>query len=385
MVEQVDHDASFDIYEVAQQIYKQGNFESELMNPYAYRRFPARGQYDFHVDFENKGSRPDYRLFTEESGRRIIFVSRDRPFIMKAVFRLPLTPLNLYLRIIPLFKSHTREGEVVLRCANHERQHPAADAQYASRSFVNVQSPCACYCYLEKHLTVLVPVDRRRIAMGLGQHQSVDEPRTSQSSQSSYPMGHVSENLVCRIGCYTSCLGGQSRGAVELLVRLEELQSDPCKQPVVFGTDRVEVHCSSTPARDIRVYCQNAATTTPKRGSHHRRRGLSEPTIVDTASLSSPSYNKRPLALTGSAIENSSSQESDAAPRDSSKPSSPESVNLCVGGIKQRFYIVATRSKRMAAEFRLMDDSKAAFDGRRLSRTKFMTNREECKRAQQIV
>lgn len=55
------------------------------------------------------------------------------------------------------------------------------------------------------------------------------------------------------------------------------------------------------------------------------------------------------------------------------------------GGPKQRFYLVATKSKERAAQLRLMDDASAAFDGVRMSSSKFIAYRKDCLMAQCIA
>lgn len=145
-----------------------------------------------------------------------------------------------------------------LRCPNHTQKsvlstttEPEAITKpsEASRSFVTVESPLANYCFLQGHLTVLLCLDRTEMAVSIRplthtiqRHQEDSQERRHSDSEgpndelslqsqsqsvppspSSYPMGVTETNFVCRIGCYTSCLGGQVRGAVELVFRLEEI------------------------------------------------------------------------------------------------------------------------------------------------------------------
>ncbi|EUB61131.1 hypothetical protein EGR_03979 [Echinococcus granulosus] len=522
-------------------------------------RHPFRGQYDFRLDFDGKETARDCKFYADKTGRRIIFVNRDRPFVMRALFRLPLTPLNLYIRIVPLYIAHARRNEVVCRCPNHAHQLVTPESGVSAtalsemeaaetlRSFIMIQSPLARYCRLQGHLTVLLPIDRLQMALNLGpppdhrahrhhreRKQSEREerlgggvsvltstpPSHSQSvpsSSSSYPMGVAAENLVCRIGCYTSCLGGQTRGAVELVVRLEEMPRisfassterdnieffegycvascyglvfiyvstgtimislrenevfavdnvdatrtrypcacplagalglevtistfslsfhgpkgmftrerfvseakpfgdgllyfinrrlvvqrgrtfeicgcpDPLQPPSVLGLDSVEVHCSSTPARDIRIHIENAASSSARfkssnavsgRGTgnrssgvrRHGRRGLSEPSIS--------TRTKRRLTLVGtnactatdvgisgldSPVNSTEVISASFSSSNASSVSSSAFIDVPMGGSgggpKQRFYLVATKSKERAGQLRLMDDAWAAFDG----------------------
>ncbi|CDI98206.1 p53 transcription factor DNA binding [Echinococcus multilocularis] len=419
-------------------------------------RHPFRGQYDFRLDFDGKETARDCKFYADKTGRRIIFVNRDRPFVMRALFRLPLTPLNLYIRIVPLYIAHARRNEVVCRCPNHAHQLVTPElgvsatalsemeAAETLRSFIMIQSPLARYCRLQGHLTVLLPIDRLQMALNLGpppdhrahrhhrerkQSEREEErlgggvsvltstpPSHSQSvpsSSSSYPMGVAAENLVCRIGCYTSCLGGQTRGAVELVVRLEEMPSDPLQPPSVLGLDSVEVHCSSTPARDIRIHIENAASSSARfksssavsgRGTgnrssgvrRHGRRGLSEPSIS--------TRTKRRLTLVGtnacmatdvgisgpdSPVNSTEVISASFSSSNASSVSSSAFIDVPMGGSgggpKQRFYLVATKSKERAGQLRLMDDAWAAFDGVRMSSSKFMAYRKDCLLAQCIA
>ncbi|VDM33530.1 unnamed protein product [Hydatigera taeniaeformis] len=444
------------------------------------QRRPFRGQYDFRLDFDGKGSAKDYKFYADETGRRVIFVNRDRPFVMRALFRLPLTPLNLYIRVVPLYIAHARRNEVVCRwlitscyrahlsssfpplappklmdrCANHVHQlgTPTSgasksasemEAADALRSFITVQSPLARYCRLQGHLTILIPIDRQEMALGLRPppehranrcHREVKQsereggrlgsgvsvqistsPSHSQlvsQSPSSYPMGVAAESIVCRIGCYTSCLGGQARGAVELVVRLEEMSSDPLQPPSVLGLDCVEVHCSSTPARDIRMYTENATSSThfkPStiiRGSsagnrssgsrRHGRRGLSEPSISTRTKqrLTQVGANARTTTDFGSSGREGAANSSEVvppslSPSDASSISNSAFIDVPIGGSsggpRQRFYLVATKSKERAAQLRLIDDAFAAFDGVQMSSSKFMAYREDCLMAQCIA
>lgn len=154
------------------------------------------------------------------------------------------------------------------RCPNHTYRSaakssgtpvpsPAESSYYtdASRNIVCIQAPNAQHCFLDGHLTVLLQLDRRQMAMGLRPpspcsssssrryrnsygksgdslpHSMINSTQVHlQNSQSppsgctsSYPMGVAMEDLVCRIGCYNSCFGGQPKGGIELIVRLEEL------------------------------------------------------------------------------------------------------------------------------------------------------------------
>lgn len=57
----------------------------------------------------------------------------------------------------------------------------------------------------------------------------------------------------------------------------------------------------------------------------------------------------------------------------------------CGRGVKERFYLVVTKSKERAEQFRFIDDASAAYDGQRMSSNKFMANRKDCVMVQNIV
>ncbi|KAM7536145.1 hypothetical protein Aperf_G00000092109 [Anoplocephala perfoliata] len=470
----VDHDLAFDadVFE-ARQLMTSTRPSGHIIDIQSRRPFP--GEYGFHLDFEDKELAKDYKLFSDSKGKRILFVHRDKSFVIRSLFRLPLTPANLFIRVVPLFIAHARRNEAVYRCANHSYPlvTPSPDTSVldptgtasvsgASRSLICIQASQAQYCHLEGHLTVLLPLDRRQMAVGMKppspfrrrKHQTCEngsskdenppsspapdgpispnihsQSQSSATCSSSYPMGVAIEDLVCRIGCYTSCLGGHSKGAVELIVRLEELPMDPNQRPIVLGLDRVEVHCSATPARDIRIYVINSnaaakkaarkasfatrsspASAAPK-DRRSGRRGLStSPAVADTSK--SKGRSKRRLALVEGNISERSSPEVDvgndnnnggntgtvekvihitSSPTSSetvaatSESNSPAFIDLLIGDAKQRFYLVATKSKERALQLRLMDDSSAAFDGSRMSSSRFAAYRKECLRAQSIA
>eukprot|EP00108_Taenia_solium_P009238 TsM_001101100 transcript=TsM_001101100 gene=TsM_001101100 len=445
-----DHELPFDALEAAHQLMSSA---APRLSVDLQARRPFRGQYDFRLDLDDKESAKDYKFYADETGRRIIFVNRDRPFVMRALFRLPLTPLNLYIRVVPLYVAHARRNEVVCRCANHVHQlvtptsgasEPASEMEAADalRSFITVQSPPAHYCRLQGHLTVLMPINRQEMALSLGpppEHRahrhnrerkqleregerlgggaSVPTSTPSSHSQSvslssSYPMGVATEDIVCRIGCYTSCLGGHARGAVDLVVRLEEMSSDPLQPPSVLGLDCVEVHCSSTPARDIRIYAENAASSSAhfkpsaivrgsgagNRGSGGRRlgrRGLSEPSISTRTKQRLTVVGTNPRTAAGVRISGYDNPVNSAevvttsfSPSNASIVSGSAFIDVPMGesdGPRQRFYLVATKSKERAAQLRLMDDASAAFDGVRMSSSKFMAYRKDCLMAQCVA
>lgn len=197
---------------------------------------------------------------------------------------------------------------------------------------------------------------------------------------------------------------------------------DPNQRPIVLGLDRVEVHCSSTPARDIRIFGAAAMKATKKasiatrsspasasaKDSCSERRGFSMPPMTADTSHSK-GRSKRRLALVGDNISGRSSPGAGVgdnggdtgtveevirvpvSPTSSGTVAatfgsgSPAFIDLLVGGAKQRFYLVATKSKERAMQLRLMDDASAAFDGSRMSSTRFAAYRKECLRAQSIA
>lgn len=113
---------------------------------------------------------------------------------------------------------------MVIRCANHATTNPDEPPESA-KSFITVQSRGVQYPNLANHLTVLVPVDRLQLALEDDQRRSQQNSNSFSQQQCSYPTAVLTESLACRIRCYTSCLGGHTRGATELIVRLEELNA----------------------------------------------------------------------------------------------------------------------------------------------------------------
>ncbi|VUZ53628.1 unnamed protein product, partial [Hymenolepis diminuta] len=340
------HDPSFNAFEATQQLMSSPYPPSHPVN--VQLRLPFRGHYDFHLDFKDVDLSKDYKFFTGPNGRRILFVNRDKPFVIRALFRLPLTPSNLYIRVIPLFTSYSRRNEAVLRCPNHTYQSvvkspgasgpsPVELSYYgeSSRSLICIQNPHARHCHLDGHLTVLLRLDQRQMAMGLKPpslfrhrrnrgsesgtsgrgdnvpHSTITGPhlhfRNSQSSPNestwSYPMGVVTEDLVCRLGCYNSCFGGQPRGGIELVVRLEELPVDPRLPPIVHGLDSVEIHCSSTPARDIRNYAESINEGTRRASANpHQRQSTSDAIESSSSSFLADRRSGRRGPSTSSAV-----------------------------------------------------------------------------------
>ncbi|VDN42610.1 unnamed protein product, partial [Dibothriocephalus latus] len=182
----------------------------------------------------------------EMGGIRRLFVNLNKCFILDVTFRIPLTPMNLAIRIVPLFVSPQRWGDPVLRCANHtEASDPETDV-IKRRSFITVSSPDTVYAFAGPklrgdHLNLCIPINKlRSAASGIKVEDSVS------SSQEQLPL--VTENIACRLHCFSSCFGPEDKGRIELVVRLEDLTGP---EPIILGMDRVEVRCSATPSRDI--------------------------------------------------------------------------------------------------------------------------------------
>ncbi len=157
--------------------------------------------------------------------------------------------------------------------------------------------------------------------------------------------------------------------------------------PTVHGVDRIEVHCSSTPARDIRTFTEketedegSVASAARSSSSRQRRRGISEPSAPATGShskrrLALVTTNSRSAASTPATVLSGSSQEGDVA---TNLPAFVDVPAADGSGTVERFFIVATRSEERAAQFRLNDDTAAAFNGERFSVKSFISNRDKC-------
>ncbi|VDO14436.1 unnamed protein product [Rodentolepis nana] len=451
------HDRSFNILDSAHQLMSPLRQTRRQINVQS--RHPIVGQYDFRLDLKDTQLTKEYKLYSGSNGKRVLFVNRDRPFVLRILFRLPLTPSNLWIRIIPLFTSPSRRNEAVLRCANHTCQSvaksPAASVACpvesshcadASRSLICIQNPLAKCCYLEGHLTVLLRLDQCQLAMGVKPPSPCPKKRRGSVKSSphaplqdsqflpdectpSYPMGVASEDLVCRLGCYNSCFGGQPKGGIELIVRLEELPEDPSLPPIVHGLDSVEIHCSSTPARDIRNYAESIAEANRKVSANApkqsvtksssssssfnvSRRGLAASSVVTSSNIlsSGTSRSKRRLALAGgnlgggecaprrrgrdddddglsilSQSSSASSQNLTTTPTPFPSTGTTTSASIEVPdsrGVKKVYYLVVTDSRERAEQYRFFDNSAKAFVGSRMSTSLFAAYGRECLRIQ---
>ncbi|VDN97703.1 unnamed protein product [Rodentolepis nana] len=425
-------------------------------------RHPFLGQYDFHLDFTDDELAKAYRLYTGPNGKRVLFVKRDKPFVMRTRFRLPPKSSNLRIRVIPLFTAHSRRNEAIIRCPNHAcesevkspstlvlnpvESHNFADA---SRSLINIQNLQTNYCYLEGHLTALLHLDHHQLAMAVqppspclegqqgpamtGLHIcSWKSQSPTNGSMLCYPKGFTTEDIVCTIGCYNSCFGALSRGGIELIVRLEELPGqvqlyvgnayDPRLPPIVYGIDRLEIHCSATPARDIRHFSEtneeairSAFENFPLQNQSilgaiesssslasllKYRQGLSTSLadISDRSLNSSASGSKRRLTQTSSNLGGEDafqgvgyddeygdhdvdigSQASSATSEHLAGLPTPASIELQDGNeVKKVYYLVVTTCMERAKQLRFYDDASAAFDGRRMDSRRFVAYGKEC-------
>nr|CDS33476.1 p53 transcription factor DNA binding [Hymenolepis microstoma] len=457
------HDHSFNIFDVSQQLISPLYQRRPPINVQS--RHPFVGQYDFHLDFKNVELPKDYKLYTGPNGKRVLFVNRDKPFVIRILFRLPLTPSNLWIRIIPLFTSHSRRNEAVFRCPNHTYQSVSKSPAIsmvnhlesphyadASRSLICIQNPQAMHCYLEGHLTVLLRLDQCHLAMSLKPSSPCPNKKRRSSAKGSphvpflisqstpdecspsYPMGVTAEDLVCRLGCYNSCFGGQPRGGIELIVRLEELPEDPSLPPIVHGLDSVEIHCSSTPGRDIRNYSENIAKANRKASTNTLQQSQTISGVIKSSPPPSPSINchegpstssaitsgntlssgasrsKRRLALAGGNLGGNgasegrgcdgndddfsilsqsstiSSQHLTTIPTSSPRTGTSPPIELLDSrGRKKVYYLLLTESSERAEWFRFYDNASTAFLGSRLSSSRFTAYGRECLRNQNIV
>lgn len=196
----------------------------------------------------------------------------------------------------------------------------------------------------------------------------------------------------------------------------------------------MEIHCSSTPARDIRNYAESINEATRRASANHPhqrqstlgasepssssshltdrrpgRRGLSTSSAVisDNTLSTASNRSKRRLALVGDNLNGKGAPKvevddgednDDVAISQSSTTSSqhltssstvvpatgtPAFIELLDSkGVKERYYLIVTKSGERAARYRFCDDASEAFDGSRMSSSRFTAYRAECLWAQ---
>uniref|UniRef100_A0A0X3PTX8 p53 DNA-binding domain-containing protein n=1 Tax=Schistocephalus solidus TaxID=70667 RepID=A0A0X3PTX8_SCHSO len=281
-----------------------------------------RFQLVFDGDREDRGC----RVF-EMGGIRRLFVNLNRCFTLNATFRIPLTPMNLAIRLVPLFVSPQRWCDPVLRCANHtEASGPEKDI-IKRRSFLTVSSPDTVYSFTGPklrgdHLNLCIPINKLRSAAS-----GVKEEDNVSSSQESLLL--VTESITCRLHCFSSCFGSEERGRIELVARLEDLTGP---EPIILGMDRVEVRCSATPSRDINRLRDRLLS---------KSCGSSEgpPATAKASPMSGPGRKNLMLTSTDSSAN---SQMNNHMPNSTAMVSHPPYIE--VNG--RRFYVVVTPSLR---------------------------------------
>ncbi|BHF74581.1 hypothetical protein SprV_0501766700 [Sparganum proliferum] len=280
------------------------------------------------------------RVF-EMDGVRRLFVNLNKPFILDVTFRIPFTPMNLAIRLIPQFVSPQRWCDPVLRCANHtEASGPEVDV-IKRRSFLTVSSPDTIYSFTGPklrgdHLNLCIPINKlRSAACGVKEEYGVS------NSQDNLPL--TTESITCRLHCFSSCFGPEDRGRIELVARLEDLTGP---EPNVLGMDRIEVRCSATPSRDInrlrdRLLSKNSGFPGSAAG----------PSAMAVAS-SIPGPLRRSLALT-STDSSVNSQINTRMP--GSTPTVSPAPYVDIDG--RRFYLVLTPSLRNYRGLQALRDS----------------------------
>ncbi|VDN12575.1 unnamed protein product [Dibothriocephalus latus] len=249
-------------------------------------------------------------------GIRRLFVNINNCFILDVTFRIPRTPMNLAIRIVPLFVSPQQWCDPVLRCANHTEASNSETDVVKRRSFLTVSSPDTVYAFTGPklrgdHLNLCIPINKpRSTASGIKVEDSVS------NSKEQLPL--VTKSIVCRLHCLNSCFRQKAKERIELVVRLEDLTGP---EPTILGMDRVEVCCSATQSRDI---------NSPLDLLSNSRSSADGQTATSVASPMSGS-RKRSLALTST---------------DSSFNSQGESV-LSRSGMVDELKALATRSNTL--------------------------------------
>nr|VZI38172.1 unnamed protein product [Spirometra erinaceieuropaei] len=220
------------------------------------------GKLKFRLVFDGEREGRGCRVF-EMDGVRRLFVNLNKPFILNVTFRIPFTPMNLAIRLIPQFVSPQR--------------------WYTIYSFTGPK-------LRGDHLNLCIPINKlRSAACGVK-----EEEYGVSNSQDNLPL--VMESITCRLHCFSSCFGAEDRGRIELVARLEDLTGP---EPNVLGMDRIEVRCSATPSRDInrlrnRLLSKNSGFPGSAEGP--------ATTAAVASSISGPIRRSLPLTSTDSSV-----------------------------------------------------------------------------------
>ncbi|KAH8852677.1 Tumor protein [Schistosoma japonicum] len=196
-----------------------------------------------------------YQVVTTNSVQKV-YVTTMRAWPITFVFRPPVTPMDFWIRLTPLFLNAERFGEVVQRCKKHETQIWSHNCILKGKSFIEILGGRSEYmvgstisnCPRDQ-ITVCTPIDVLHLL-----HSKSDVPSSNTDSDISL-LPEVRGVLYCRLFCYNSCFGLTSRGEVELVVTLEAKigESFNPESFKILGLDKIRVRCCSCPARDAKT------------------------------------------------------------------------------------------------------------------------------------
>ncbi|CAH8454140.1 unnamed protein product [Schistosoma turkestanicum] len=224
----------------------------------AYSLAPFTGVYYYKVwvseEPSNRSRHQPYKVVTTNSIQKV-YVTTMRVWPITFSFRPPVTPMDFWIRITPLFSYGEKCGEVVQRCKKHETQSSFSSYMLRGKSFVEVLGGSSEYvlgstllnCPRDQ-ITVCTPID----LLQLLHSKSEAPPNTSDSDISLLP--EVRGVLYCRLSCYNSCFGSTTRNEVELVITLEAKNSESVNREnfVILGLAKIRVRCCSCPTRDAK-------------------------------------------------------------------------------------------------------------------------------------
>ncbi|CAI2724795.1 unnamed protein product [Schistosoma spindalis] len=229
----------------------------QFLNKFHSSLAPFAGIYCYKVwvsdESPNRSRHYPYQVITTNSIQKV-YVTTMRVWPIRFSFRPPVTPMDFWIRITPLFSYAEKCGEVVQRCKKHEIQTPGS---YLSKgkSFVEILGESSKYvlgstlsnCPRDQ-ITVRTPID----VLHLLHSKSEAPPNTADSDISLLP--EVRGVLYCRLSCYNSCFGLTARGEIELVITLEAKNDESVNQEnfTIFGLDKIRVRCCSCPTRDAK-------------------------------------------------------------------------------------------------------------------------------------
>ncbi|CAH8456771.1 unnamed protein product [Schistosoma intercalatum] len=218
---------------------------------------PFAGVYCYKVwvsdEPPNRSRHYAYQVITTNSIQKV-YVTSMRVWPITFSFRPPVTPMNFWIRITPLFSYAEKCGEVVQRCKKHEIQ---TSGTYISKgkSFVEILGESSEYvlgsplsnCPRDQ-ITVRTPIDVLHLL-----HSKSEAPSNTADSDISL-LPEVRGVLYCRLSCYNSCFGLTARGEIELVITLEAKNDESVNQEnfTIFGLDKIRVRCCSCPTRDAK-------------------------------------------------------------------------------------------------------------------------------------